>query len=275
MAVNDGEVLSEILSRALFARHAKITELLVGAMGRNVGSGPFVGTILPEIVSWSELDTASKLLGCYEAELHESIEKGIGRSPEVVVNVGCAEGYYATGLARRLPQATVYSFDINPRAQVVCTEAARVNGVGERVVVGGECDAETLVRLVSGRRALIFMDCEGCEINLLTPESIAAMTHADLIVECHDHVNPAITSTLVERFQATHDQELMVEGARNPMLYPVLRGMSAFDRWLSICEFRSEMQNWLALWSRGDNAGGDRVRPARKRKPRGAASEAG
>lgn len=47
------------------------------------------------------------LVGSYESELHLQIEQLILERPQVVIDVGCAEGYYAVGLAQRLPDATI------------------------------------------------------------------------------------------------------------------------------------------------------------------------
>src|SRR4051812_42950342 len=40
------------------------------------------------------------VLGSFEAELHDHLERFLARAPRVVVNIGCAEGYYAVGIAR-------------------------------------------------------------------------------------------------------------------------------------------------------------------------------
>jgi hypothetical protein len=58
--------------------------------GGTVQSGPFAGMRVPTENSWVAEDRSSKLLGCYEQELHLAIEKAIKRQPGLVVNVGCA-----------------------------------------------------------------------------------------------------------------------------------------------------------------------------------------
>ena len=81
-------------------RRAEITNVLFNTQKGNVLSGPFAGmAMLPES-SWGDGDLAPKLLGCYEAELHPAIAKAISRKPKNIVNIGCAEGYYAVGMAR-------------------------------------------------------------------------------------------------------------------------------------------------------------------------------
>jgi hypothetical protein len=52
-----------------------------------------------------------KLLGCYEQELHPALNRAIDTDYGVILNIGCAEGYYPVGLARVLPTAHVIAFD--------------------------------------------------------------------------------------------------------------------------------------------------------------------
>src|SRR3954469_9686968 len=66
-----------------------------------VEGGLFPGLRLPQQASEGCL--IPKLLGIYEAPLIQHLHRLLARSPEVVLNIGCAEGYYAVGLARLLP----------------------------------------------------------------------------------------------------------------------------------------------------------------------------
>ena len=207
--------------------------------------------ILNEKVSWGTGDISSKILGCYEEELHKAVEKSISRRPDIVINVGCAEGYYAIGMARRLPQAQIYAFDISETAQAICADTARRNGVSERIVVGGKCTYQTLSELTeSAEKTLIIMDCEGDEINILNKSIINNFIKCDIIVECHDFINRSITPTILQLFTATHDIDIIQEGGRNPAAYPFLRSFGSLDRWLAVCEFRPEVMSWINCWSK-------------------------
>ena len=133
-------------------------------------AGPFTGMALPENSSWRDGDFMPKLIGSYESNLREVLAQAVERSPATVINVGCAEGYYAVGLARLLPRATVYAFDIASDACAICASAAGENGVAERVVVGGRCTTSVLAKLLElPGRILLVMDCEGAERELLDP----------------------------------------------------------------------------------------------------------
>ena len=100
--------------RALRARRVE-RRVLRNARGPFVRGGPFDGMQFTTDCRWPGFPTY--LTGNYEAELHEALEEFIATRPDVVVDVGCAEGYYAVGLALRLPEAHVYAYDIDERGQ--------------------------------------------------------------------------------------------------------------------------------------------------------------
>lgn len=68
-----------------------------------VASGPFKGTLCRFTESGDGV--ISKLAGVYEKELFPAFEKVIRLSPEVIVDIGAAEGFYVAGLARTRPSS--------------------------------------------------------------------------------------------------------------------------------------------------------------------------
>jgi hypothetical protein len=177
--------------------------------GLTVSDGPFAGmSYLPEEVA-TQGNLVSKLGGFYERELREAVQRWPDEpQPDVVVNVGCAEGYYAVGLALLLPQAQILAYDINLTLQDKCRRLAELNGVADRVTVGGECTPATLAGLRAQRLA-VFCDCEGYELTLLDPTLAPILSSALIIVELHDLDDPRITPTLLARFEASHEIELI------------------------------------------------------------------
>jgi len=215
--------------------------------GRCVLSGPFAGMVYVPQATGSAL--MPKLLGSYESELHETIEKIAATEYAAIVDIGCAEGYYANGLARCLPAARIYAFDIDPEARALCSAMARLNGVEERVVVAGKCGTDELNTLLT-ERSLIVCDCEGFESELLRPNLVPALAQADILVELHDQVQPGLTPMLLSRFQETHEATLITATGRDPDCYPQLRFSEPKSRQLAVSEFRPGGQQWAFLQSK-------------------------
>lgn len=230
-------------------RRYELSARLAADYGNRIQHGPFAGLILPDEDSWPGGDRAAKLLGLYEAELHPALRLACERSPETVINVGCAEGYYAVGLARILPHARIFAFDISAKARGLCAAAAANNGVGDRVTVQGAATCEAISRVLElGSSRLVVMDCEGCEGALLEPQLLPQLSQCDIIVETHDCYVPHVTETLVQRFHQTHAIEVIQAGPRDPAA--VLPHWPDRDRWLVVAEGRPAGMVWLACWSR-------------------------
>lgn len=115
-----------------------------------VRSGPFKGMRYPEGRSTGSA-LIPKILGCYERELHEVFEEVCQQRYSAIVDIGCAEGYYAVGLAMRLQHANVYAFDTDRAARDLCREMARTNCVLDRLAVEGRCDSDALQKNCFGR----------------------------------------------------------------------------------------------------------------------------
>jgi hypothetical protein len=233
------------------ARRAQLNEQLLTIYRGRVESGPFAGMELPIGNAWADGYRAPKLLGCYEADLHQAMREVLRRKPSAVVNVGCAEGYYAVGLARLLQDVTVFAFDINAQAVATCRQAAELNGVSKRIVLDGLCTISILDELLArGGRPLVFMDIEGGERELLDPARVPQLRSSDIIVEIHDFVDRSISATLLERFSTSHAVELIVESARNPNQFSQLQTWSELDRWLVVDEGRPVTMKWLVCWAK-------------------------
>jgi hypothetical protein len=212
---------------------------LTGKIGRRqdwrVATGPFAGMRYINNAHGSRL--IPKLVGSYEAELHEVIQRVIDHAPPVVIDVGCAEGYYAVGFARALPDANVIAFDISEPARTLCAELARANGVADRVSIEGRCDCATLHRLpLTG--AFLLVDCEGHELEMLRPDLVPGLAHTTMLVELHDCFVPGLSAQLLARFTRTHRINLFPLQGRDPDDYPMLRGLKPPDRIRAVDEDR-------------------------------------
>jgi hypothetical protein len=232
-------------------RLRRVTRLIEKQNGLVVQSGPFAGmTYVSEAICSS---LVPKLLGSYEAELHPVLAEVFARNYETVIDIGCAEGYYAIGSAMRLPEARVLAFDINPRARDLCVRLAQANKVADRVQVEGECNHGRLRGLIS-ERTLIICDCEGCELQLLDPALVPELRNCDLILELHDMIDPRITATTIARFDATHDITLIDAVDRDPGAFPLLREFSPLTQRAAVAEFRGEAMQWSYMRAKTSQA---------------------
>lgn len=215
-----------------------------------VRNGVFQGMKYPEAKSIGSV-MFPKLLGSYERELEPTIEAICQTHYTEIIDIGCAEGYYAVGLARRMPTATVYAYDINSEALRLCREMARLNGVEDRVVTNSFCGPETLTSLPITEKGLIFCDCEGYEKQLFTKDNASSLARVDLVVEVHDGIDLSISSYLHDLFAATHHVE-MIDAIRDTKRlreykYDELEPFDLNTRLILIGEFRVISTGWLYM----------------------------
>lgn len=215
--------------------------------GARVQRGPFAGMDYGQAVS--EGARAVRLLGGYEAALIPVIEEIVALAPRLILDIGCAEGYYAVGLARRLPGARVMARDGDARALALCGALARQNGVTAQVELGGALSpAELQACLQPG--AVVICDIEGGETTLLDPLATPALRDAHILVECHDCLTPGISDLLQGRFAASHrirrhDRVLAVD-----LLPAWMEELSDLDRLLALWEWRGGPTPWLWMTPR-------------------------
>ena len=218
-----------------------------------VKHGIFAGMRYPNLQSSGSM-LYPKLLGSYERELHPVFEEIFQKTYSVIIDVGCAEGYYAVGLARRFPEATVYAFDTNPAARSMCGNMARENDVAKRVKLGELCTPEVLLEIDLGERALIICDCEGYETTLFRDDVVAHLKAADIVVELHDCDNIEISTFVEQQFMKSHDISsiLSVDDIQKAKTYnyPELHGCSLPLRHYILAEKRRSIMEWFYIQSR-------------------------
>lgn len=246
--------LRDYASHRSWRRHARdiqpVIDKITSAHGWVVQAGPFAGMRYVQQAKGSVL--LPKLLGIYERELVDAIRTLSSREPEAVVDVGCAEGYYAVGLARIMPTAAVYAFDVDPEAQRLCRMLAVANAVDERLRVGGACDAAALQSILeTHRQVVVISDCEGFEGELLDPATAPGLARADLLVEVHEFAMPGVTEVLLRRLQSTHKIARIPADPIDPEIVSALAEFDVETRRKSTSEFRPAGMEWLLCLSHG------------------------
>ncbi len=218
--------LNNLWGLLLCSRAQELTSGLRQITDTKVHDGPFKGMLLTEAAV--RLFRAPILLGCYEHELHPALEKVISADYDCIVNIGCSAGYYAVGLACRMPRAVIDAFDIDPDARRKCAEMARLNGVEDRVRLSGQFYGDTFSDYAD-RRTLVLVDIEGAEKELLNPVRYPALQKMDVIVELHDLVDPEISHAVCARFEASHAIEII----KNTTILPNVSGLLPEDFYLA------------------------------------------
>jgi len=199
--------------------------------------GPFAGIRYPNL-DITEAAVVPKIVGFYESQLHPFIKKIIETGYSDIINIGSAEGYYAIGFAKRMPQATIHCFEINTKDIEFCKLMAKANHVSN-ITYNNFCSSNTLLNFLPTGKMLVFCDCEGYELELFTPQVVGKLKNADFLIELHDISNSKISTILINRFRKTHYIEVV--NNRNADLkkfFAMLNQLSKDEKSFALSEHR-------------------------------------
>src|SRR5687767_8100107 len=89
----DGAEINELLRLLGRWRSQLLVNTYKSREGSRIWNGPFKG--MEYVDAQTEGALIPRLLGTYECELHPHLERLAGEGLDCVIDVGCAEGYYA------------------------------------------------------------------------------------------------------------------------------------------------------------------------------------
>lgn len=237
-------LLNGLTRQLMMWRTTLLTNTYVREHGLTVWGGLFKG--MTYVDHSTEGSLVARLIGSYEAELHEDLLAFAQGDIDTVVDIGCAEGYYAVGLARLMPHATVHAFDTDPKARLACAELAEKNGVSDRVRIGETFTGDLFERF-AGPRTLVMIDTEGFEEELMKPALWPALCTVNIIMETHPLAHRKIVETMLERFTPSHDIIVRQTGLRSSDLPPWLKTMPQLDQMAATWEFRASQTPWFVM----------------------------
>ena len=234
-------------------RRVALSRELFEEFGGVVRYGPMKGLKLPGGLYWSSGDGAPMLLGIYEREVLEQLQR-IAAMRHTLVNLGAADGYYGVGLVKNGMFEHSYCFELMPKGRAAIKELATANGLEKRVHVYGAADA-FLSRVLGSEGVklgdvVILCDIEGAEFEIFTDNALAALKGTIIIIELHDFLREDGREQLLalkERASVWFDLTEILMGGRDFSAFPECRRFSDSDRWLMASEGRGELMTWLRL----------------------------
>jgi hypothetical protein len=167
-------------------------------------NGPFSGLQYFSNESFGS-ELLPKLIGYYEKELWPVWDILKGNDYLQVIDIGCAEGYYAVGLGKIFPKSQIFAYDISKKARDLCIQMAEVNNMKSRLNISEKFDSSELKKFDFNFKTLLVCDCEGFEFELFRNIDSRYLKKVDLIIESHDFLNLEISTYLVSKFSETHD----------------------------------------------------------------------
>jgi hypothetical protein len=235
----------------IVAKQLQLSKQLSEMLNSTVSYGPFKGLRLSENSSWGATDRGAMLLGLYEREILETLER-MADKEKAFINLGAGDGYYALGVLVGSLFKETYCFEQSIYGQSILETNAEKNQVANRIKVFGKADGN-FFKLIPERywqNSVILCDIEGGEFSIFTKDVFSKFGKSQIIIEIHDWFfqDAALKmQKMLENFSDTHSCSKVTTTSRDLSTFDELRGFSDTERWLICSENRERLMTWFIL----------------------------
>jgi len=237
----------ELLPIAIAHARRNLSERIRLHYANTIAYGPFKGLKLVEDAHWGSADLGGMILGLYEQEILNELS-ALGRKHRSFIDLGAADGYYGLGVLVGELFEKSYCFEITEKGREVIARNAALNTLQDRVTILGEAkpDFYTQIAPQDLADALLLIDIEGAEFDIVSADTFAAFAKSTVIIEVHEWY-PDIQDRLTRLLQqsaATHTARRFSTGARDLSSFAELKIINDSERWLLCSEGRPYLMSW-------------------------------
>ena len=225
----------------------KYRQQIISDTGYIVIDGPFEGLKYVESAVGSSF--LLKLAGYYEAVLNPYIEEAKRMNIKNILDIGCAEGYYAAGFARVFPLATISAFDMDTEGRRLTRKMFEINNLNtDNLQILEEASKENIVDHIK-ENTLFICDCEGAEKEILNIENKDLFKNIAFgIIELHDEFVPGCKEACYDYFKNTHSIEIVKFKHANPTEFKFLKNINSKRELNALTMERGiQDQEWMIL----------------------------
>lgn len=166
------------------------------------------------------------------------------------MDLGAADGYYVIGCVHGGLFRDAYAFEMSDQGRAVIRDNVQLNGVADRVHIHGYADQsfDQQIPEVCLSQAVMLIDIEGGEFDLLNDVMLQKLSQSILIVELHEFMvenGAKKLATLIERLEQIFSLTWLRAGSRDLSVFDTLARYNDTDRWLLCSEGRMQLQRWV------------------------------
>jgi hypothetical protein len=200
---------------------------------------------------WGQSDLGAQCLGLYEKEILDEIGRQQKGKYQTFIDIGAADGYYAVGMLSADIVDHVISFELSEAGRTAISENWAHNGNPGSITLYGEANHTSLKLIPSHvlNNALVLIDIEGHEFELLTKEVIKQLQFSEVIIEIHNWIDDFETryAQLLRDLAEYFNIEKLAPIERNTASFSELRSYTDDNRLLLVSERRPCLMRFLKL----------------------------
>jgi hypothetical protein len=193
--------------RNLFKKKPVSKDILVKKVGKRIYFGPFSGLKIPQKLN--KVLTVAEILGLYESCLHPKLEYLINRDIKKIILVGGNNGYYSAGLSYIFNPEIIKIYETEKGLHEFIDLWFVENKLSKHEIFGAATEEE--FNIIDSKIDLVFMDCEGFEVELLNPSKFSWQKNTNVLLELHPFYVNNLLSTLCDRFRESHEIEVIYD----------------------------------------------------------------
>lgn len=213
--------------------------------------GPFKGMILNRQTWWGELDLGAQCLGLYEYEILSLLSQRKDKQFDTFIDIGAADGYYAVGMLFSNLVSSVICFEASANGQQAIKNNWQKNGSPGELHIHGVADNITIQSIPDEalNNALIMIDIEGHEFELLDASFLDKLKHSEILIEIHNWVEnfEVKYESLLKRLMQYFDISIVERVERPTTSRPELISFTDDNRLLLVSERRPCLMRFLHL----------------------------
>ncbi len=187
-----------------------------------------------------------KILGTYEKEIQEVLEKWNHENFNRFINIGGAEGFYAIGIAKQFNVEEVIVYEMLKEGQAMIRMIGEQNHLLSGVRIYSKCEEHDLYEVCDEHaNDLVLIDVEGAEIELLSSRVVGKLRNSTVVVEAHDFKVTDCTNIVRTMFSSTHVTKITSSKVRMKKDFPLSYPLPKAIKLAMMDERRPEIMNWI------------------------------
>lgn len=216
-----------------------------------VVSGAYQGMRLSPSGTRSVASRGASLLGVYEQEVQRVLMK-YAANCDTFIDIGAADGYHAIGVLMKSSIQSAICFEDKSVSREAILENYSINNISKPIHVYGHAGPDFYHQDIFKKinRALVLIDIEGGEFELLNGNVLNYFNSSTFVIELHPFLvenGETKQRDFLIKAQKTHQISLFRMGSRDLDSYNVLNDWPDTDRWLLCSEGRPKNMQFALL----------------------------
>ncbi len=218
--------------------------IVLRRLNGTIASGLFKG--MQFTTSYISSMPMPKILGTYEKEIQEVLQKWRYEKFNRFIDVGGAEGFYAVGIAKQFNVKEVIVYEMLEEGQVMIRMLGEQNRILPCVKIYSKCEEHDLYEICDERaKDLVLIDVEGAEIDLLSSRVVEKLRNSTVLVEAHDFKVTDCTNLVNQKLSSTHVTKIISSNLRKKTDFPLYYPFPKAIKLAMMDEQRPEIMNWI------------------------------